>query len=198
MNWKRDAYVVVKNAIPRELRESFAREYRKLRDRDLAVDSEEERVKNRYARGDNQSPQSFSMYGFSHAENLLETLRPMIEKKTGLTVLPTYSYTRIYYTDAQLEPHRDRAACEISLTCCIDRDSTDWPICLENRRGETVEVVQEPGDIVIYSGCELLHWRDPYTGLEQMQTFLHYVNANGPNADWKYDRRSALNTPPLF
>jgi hypothetical protein len=37
------------------------------------------------------------------------------------------------------------------------------------------------------------HWREKYTeGQWQAQVFLHYVDADGPHADQKYDKRESL------
>ena len=36
------------------------------------------------------------------------------------------------------------------------------------------------------------HWREPFTYL---QSFLHYVNANGPYKDFLYDKRPYLGMP---
>ena len=36
----------------------------------------------------------------------------------------------------------------------------------------------KPGDAVIYKGCDVKHWREPYEGDYHIQTF-HYVDANG-------------------
>jgi hypothetical protein len=48
------------------------------------------------------------------------------------------------------------------------------------------------GDGVLYSGCDIEHWRnkcdgppDYYSG----QVFLHYVRANGPYAEYAGDKR---------
>ena len=45
----------------------------------------------------------------------------------------------------------------------------------------------KPGDGVIYQGCEVEHWREPYEGDYHAQVFLHYVDANGKYADHKGD-----------
>jgi hypothetical protein len=50
----------------------------------------------------------------------------------------------------------------------------------------------EPGDMSIYTGCEVEHWREPYEGNQQIQLFLHYVDANGVHKDWKFDKRPFL------
>lgn len=192
MSWNKSGYVVVRGALSARACQAFADKFRALRDTELS------RTNDRLSHNDTQVADSFAMYGFLPAELLLgSSIKKIVEAKTKTPVHPTYSYTRIYYNGATLHPHRDRASCEISVTLCIEKDSTDWPIKLIDRRGNEVSVSQEPGDLVIYSGCELLHWRDAYTGQSQVQTFLHYVDAEGHNAGWKYDRRPALGTPEL-
>ena len=48
----------------------------------------------------------------------------------------------------------------------------------------------EEGDAVLYKGCEVDHWREPYTeGTKLAQVFLHYVDANGPYTEWKNDKK---------
>jgi hypothetical protein len=52
-----------------------------------------------------------------------------------------------------------------------------------------------PGDIVVYRGCDLLHWRELFDvpeGSWHVQGFFHYVDANGPHSDHKWDRRPTL------
>jgi hypothetical protein len=49
------------------------------------------------------------------------------------------------------------------------------------------------GDAILYKGQEKPHWRNPYKeGQWQAQVFLHYVDADGPHAEWKYDKRPKL------
>ena len=96
----------------------------------------------------------------------------------NLKLYSTYTYARIYYEGAILAPHRDSSSCEYSTTLCID--STDvWDFYIKDRNGEDKVIKLNPGDMCVYSGCELEHWREPYQGEMQMQCFLHYVNAKG-------------------
>ena len=45
------------------------------------------------------------------------------------------------------------------------------------------------GDMLVYSGCELEHWREPFEGICG-QVFLHYNHVNGPFAEKnKFDKR---------
>jgi hypothetical protein len=53
-------------------------------------------------------------------------------------------------------------------------------------------VTLAPGDALLYLGRELEHWRRPYTGRFHAQLFLHYVDAEGPDAVLAFDGRSGL------
>jgi PKHD-type hydroxylase len=49
------------------------------------------------------------------------------------------------------------------------------------------------GDAALYRGMDKVHWREPYKeGKWQAQVFLHYVDADGPHAEWKFDKRPKL------
>ena len=100
------------------------------------------------------------------------------------SVLPTYSYCLIYGSESQLIRHRDRPACEISLTVHLGGD-TKWPIYIKKPSGEEVPFELNPGDAIVYLGCVAEHWREKFTGQYYSQVFLHYVRSNGPNA-WAY------------
>lgn len=191
MSWEKEGYVVLKNAISEDVCKILSAQFKMFRDNFLHFDD------NKFSHADGQIPKSFSHYSFYAFEALLESsIKDLVEKETGISVYPAYSYARIYYNDADMPIHSDRPSCEYSVTCCIDTDGTSWPIGFINRKGEKVYIHQNPGDIIIYSGCELEHWRDKYEGEEQVQCFLHYVNANGPFKEFKYDKRAMLGLPP--
>jgi hypothetical protein len=147
--------------------------------------------------GDEQVPKSFAHYGSFVFEALMESIRPDIEKITGKNLFPTYSYARIYYPGAILEKHKDRYSCEYSATVCIENNGDPWDIYFENKQGKAVNITLEAGDAIIYKGCELTHWREPYTGQRQIQAFLHYIDADGPFLLYKYDTRPMLGMSPL-
>ena len=56
-----------------------------------------------------------------------------------------------------------------------------------------VKINLKPGDMLIYSGCDLEHWREPFTGTECGQVFLHY-NQEGTNANL-FDGRIHIGYP---
>jgi hypothetical protein len=192
MSWEKEGYVVLKNAISEDVCKILADQFRILRDNFLHYGN------GKFENSDAQVPNSFSYYGFYGFEALLQgSCKCLVEKETGLSVHPAYSYARIYYNNAEMKIHKDRPSCQISVTCCIDADQESWPIGFINRKGEKVQIHQNAGDIIIYSGCELEHWRDEYKGDEQVQAFLHYVDANGPFSDFIYDKRAMLGLPPV-
>ena len=67
----------------------------------------------------------------------------------------------------------------------------------ENRDG--VLLKHDPGDCIIYRGCELEHWRDPFEvgeGSYQVQVFLHYIDKNGPYyPEYAFDKRPGIAAP---
>jgi len=159
---------------------------------------------------DKQVPGSYAKYADRLMETLLIKTIPVMKDKTGLNLIPTYSYTRLYRTGNILNRHKDRPSCEISTTLCLGGDP--WPIfidptgennVIEEYKGiikpnapEGVQVNLKPGDMLIYSGCELEHWREPFQGKLCGQVFLHYNHANGPFAKSNlYDKRPMLGIP---
>ncbi len=150
-----------------------------------------------HPRGDALVPGSQVKYGDFVTEKLLTTIQPVIEDRVGFSVYPTYSYLRLYKRGDCLKRHRDRPACEISATLCLGYSpDSPWPIWLGSR-SDPIAISLLPGDMLVYRGIELAHWREPYEGECMAQVFLHYVDQNGPHSEWKFDKRSGLGMPPL-
>ncbi len=179
-------YLVVKQAISKESAELTARYMRLMDDyhKPLLV------LEKKYG--------SVGRYVDPLAESILEKLLPIVSENTGLTLLPTYSYIRLYKKGAELKKHLDRPSCEVSCTLFLSGDYNegyDWPIYVE-ADGEERRIDLEPGDIMIYRGCEVPHWRKPFEGTESTHIFLHYVDANGPHSHLAFDGRDGYGAPP--
>ena len=128
--------------------------------------------------------QSFSpaWYEDPLMNSLLYVKLPIVEKESNLKLFPTYAYWRYYILGGTLKKHRDRPACEISITACIKKYD-NWPIIVEGKSFELKE-----GDAVLYAGCNQKHGRPGiYKGEGMAQVFLHYVNQNGPFTHHAYD-----------
>jgi len=123
-----------------------------------------------------------SWYNDSLMISLLDVKLPIVEKESNLKLFPTYSYWRYYVFGGTLSKHKDRPACEISITACIKKYD-NWPIIVEDEKFEL-----EEGDGLLYAGCDEEHWRpETYKGEGIAQAFFHYVDQNGPHANHAYD-----------
>ena len=159
---------------------------------------------------DVQVPNSYAKYSDRLMETLLIKTIDVMQKKTGLKLVPTYSYTRLYRTGNILNRHKDRPSCEISTTLNLGGD--EWPIFIDPTGSNNVideykgimkpdapkgvKILLKPGDMIIYSGCELEHWREPFEGKLCGQVFLHYNHADGRFAKTNlYDKRPILGIP---
>lgn len=187
MSFSENGFEVVRNVISNQLLENLKIQFEMLRKIKFYFSKE----KNDYAFGDPQSPNSFSVYSALFFESLSLQLKDEMEEITKVSLYPTYTYARIYYKGAKLDPHKDRPSCEYSTTVCIDSDKI-WDFHILDRFGKEHVLKLNPGDMCVYSGCELLHWRNLYEGNCQMQCFLHYVNSSGKYKKFKYDKREIM------
>ena len=210
MSFKKNKYQVIRGAISKEIADIA---YRYLQ---ISAEADNWMLNNGMTHAgnklvgnfnDQQVPNSYAKYGDRLMETLLIKTIDVMQKKTGLKLVPTYSYTRLYKHGNILKRHKDRPSCEISTTLCLGGDH--WPIYLDPTGGDYVideyknihkpgapkgvEVNLKPGDMLIYSGCELEHWREPFQGQLCGQVFLHYNHADGPFAKTNlYDKRPML------
>jgi hypothetical protein len=152
---------------------------------------------------DPQVPNTYSHYSDMVMETLMMKVLPKMQQETGLQLIPTYSYARLYKKGDILKRHKDRPSCEISTTINLGGDP--WPIFIDGTGSKGIvrpdapkgtKVLLEVGDMLVYSGCELEHWREPFEGNICGQVFLHYNHVNGPFADKnKFDGRPKLGVP---
>jgi hypothetical protein len=213
MSFKKNKYQILRGAISKELAD-FG--YRYLQ---VSAEADNWMLKNYVTHAgnplvgnfhDSQVPGSYAKYADRFMETLLIKTIDVMQKKTGLKLVPTYSYTRLYRTGNILNRHKDRPSCEISTTLCLGGDH--WPIYLDPTGADNVidehksiikpgapvgvEVNLKPGDMLIYSGCDLEHWRKPFEGKLCGQVFLHYNHADGQFAKSNlYDKRPLLGIP---
>ena len=133
---------------------------------------------------DEQIPNTPSFYADEKMQTLQIQLIPTLEKYTCLELYKTYTYARVYKNGDVLRIHRDRPACEISIT--LDLGGDPWSLWVLDRHESPVEVKLNPGDALIYRGQEIHHWRAKFEGSTHSQVFLHYVDKYGPCA-WAKD-----------
>ena len=215
--YKDHNYVVIRNFISKE-QAAFIYEYCKL------VANKAWTMKNaRYPAyrphmdgtfEDQQVPGTYSNYADPVMETLLAQALPGMRKVTGLNLMPTYSYWRLYKQGDILKRHKDRPSCEVSTTLCLGYDNSnlkgkkenwetyDWPMWVDESCGtgnKGVPIHMKPGDMIVYRGCIVEHWREPFIGNNHAQVFLHFNDVDGPFKDnCVYDGRPHLGLPSDF
>ena len=213
MSFKTKKYQVIRNALDKKMA-NFIFNYMMLqRDAvDWMIKNNKVNPVNPFmgTRTDQQVPGCYTKYADWVMETLLMYMIPIMKAKTGLELIPTYTYTRLYEKGNILKRHKDRPSCEISTTLHLGGD--EWPIFLDpsggdfviNEQKQTIKpgapkgvrVDLKVGDMLIYSGCDLEQWREPFQGKVCSQVFLHYNHANGPFAKTNIlDGRPLLGVP---
>jgi len=163
---------------------------------------------------------STSRYWHPQYRAIHSGIRMKLEEHLGRKLYNTYYYDRFYYPGQELTRHADRDACEISVTVHVSTNLTgenaDWPIWIKTPDtytdekktqvlvpGENRSVILQPGDGMVYKGCERPHWREAMPteyektwygkkkekeGLYYHQIFFHYVLQDGRRAECAWDR----------
>lgn len=203
----KDRYVVLRNVIPKEII-TFALDTWKTieaypESQKVIFDEEKEPIpespKSSYytSEGGHTTPMGVAMHRWLHKE---------LAKRIDMGLHQTYSYTRKYERGAYLRAHTDRPACEVSATLCLGYQSDDgkpWKIWLDNtknwvdigtdfnatqgipirRRKNAICVDLEVGDLLLYQGPNVVHWRDTFIGDYSYHMFLHYFTASCSRLD---------------
>jgi len=205
MSFKKNKYTVIRQAISNDLATFVANYFNMQKQvydtcRAQRYISPFEDIIGHYEGQEDQIPNTYSHYSNIAMETLMLKCQPKMEEVTGLKLYPAYTYARIYKKGDILKRHKDRFSCEISTTMNLGGD--DWPIYLEpsgevGKKG--IKINLKPGDMLVYSGCELEHWRNKFKGNECIQVFLHYNNSKTPGAkDNMFDTRRHVGLPSWF
>ena len=211
--FKDKKYIVIRNAISHELA-NFGLNYLLLK-REAVAWMYENNYISEFTPGfgkwkDQQVPGTYSIYGDFFMETLMMKVLPIMQQRTDMNLIPCYTYTRVYKKGDILKRHSDRPSCEISTTLHLGGDP--WTIFLDPTGAKSVideykQIIKpnapkgipidlEVGDMLVYSGCELEHWREPFQGNHCAQVFLHYNNVDGPfGTQNKFDKRPLLGIP---
>ena len=160
---------------------------------------------------------SIARYWHPQYRDVHTKIRLILEQAIGRKLYNTYYYDRFYFPGQALTIHADRPACEISVSVHVSTNlKENWPIWIKTpdtfadnskmnlvSKGENRPVDLEPGDGMVYKGCERPHWRDPMPGLLETsiekakgnnafflyyhQIFFHYVLQDGIRAHHAWD-----------
>ena len=196
--FKKKKYTVIRQAISKDLAAFVANYFcmqKQVYDtcRATRYISPFENIIGNYESKDEQIPETYSQYSNIAMETLMLKCQPEMEKITGLKLYPAYTYARIYKNGSDLKIHTDRPECQYSVTLCLGGEyEKPWPIWIKDYAGKSHEVPLDVGDMVVYHGTELEHWREKFEGNMQYQLFMHYVDSEGEFKDRIYDGRPNL------
>ena len=107
-------------------------------------------------------------------------LASLIRNITQEPLMPSYSFLSAYMHNSALARHLDRPQCKWNASLLVDFNPNvelekSWPIYLEVN-GKAKEVRLSLGDMVVYRGTEIPHWRPMIeAGHRQTLLLLHYV-----------------------
>jgi hypothetical protein len=179
--FKENNYVVLTEVLPSEEIERLTKYMFELKEKGLT-----ER--------DPQCPTSDAIYGAPEFDEWLQKLAKPIGAYIGVELLPCYSYARLYHPGETLKIHRDRPSCEYSGTMTLGfKGKQVWPIYFDKDKRHKIELM--PGEMAMYKGCDVDHWRTEFKGEWQVQVFFHYVDANGPYKNQYADGRKSFGMP---
>jgi len=159
---------------------------------------------------------SLARYWHPQYRTIHTGVRKKLEEVIGRKLYNTYYYDRYYFPGQELTKHADRDACEISVSIHISTNLPDklkdWPFKIKTPDtytdkeksavlvpGEERTCVLNPGDGLLYKGCERPHWREAMPGSKEKifgkkteyyyhQIFFHYVLQDGERAQCAWDR----------
>jgi hypothetical protein len=165
---RRARYAVLSDLVPSLLLPALQRYYR-----DLVAEGW-------VALGDEQVAARYVAHGEPLARAIHGRLSGLVTALAGEPMKPSYPYFVTYVGGAHLEPHRDRAQCELTLSVLLDEvpapsGPSTWPLHLETREGEAA-IRLCIGDGVVFYGRELLHSRPVLPeGRRSTSMILHFV-----------------------
>jgi hypothetical protein len=115
-------------------------------------------------------------------QRVLTELHALHEEWAGIELTPVQFWgPRVYLRNAVLARHIDIPtthiiSASITIDCRLDKP---WPMVLEREDGEQVEVNLAPGEMLLYEGARLPHYRPkPLEGDYYINLYLHYVPRN--------------------
>tara|TARA_Y100001937_G_scaffold125418_1_gene192209 strand:+ start:999 stop:2474 length:1476 start_codon:yes stop_codon:yes gene_type:complete len=133
---------------------------------------------------DSVHPMTWNVNSHPVWESLMWNSLSEVERCTDEKLFPTYSFQRVYLKDAHMSHHSDWPWCQISITVNLGQ-SHPYPLFVTDlETNESVEIIQKPGQALLYLGHNISHYRNKFEGDWYSQLFLHYVYDNQKNEEY--------------
>lgn len=148
--------------------------------------------------GSDEDPTTQIFYAPLALEALFPRVTKAVSNAIGEDVLPAFSFLWLYKRQAGIHRHVDRDAAEIVASITIASDAADgWPIGFCPEGGAEFYVQGECGDLVVFEGHSVHHWREPLDAEWHLQAIFNFVRAKGAYSKFRFDGRQHLGLEPI-
>ena len=102
-------------------------------------------------------------------------------------LVPTFSFQKTYLKGSEQPPSMGNGTCQISCTINLGQTHQSPFYIYDIELNSDVEIIQNPGDMLIYLGHNLQTYRKVFDGDYYSQLTLNYVFDNEANDPYKWD-----------
>ena len=112
-------------------------------------------------------------------------ITPHVSKILNKKIIPSFCFTRMYFPGSKLNFHKDRDACEITVSHC--HYGTPWKIYILEE-----DFTTEKGISICYEGIDKSHGRIAPIANNALYSFYHWVEKDGKYDEFKYDKSEKM------
>lgn len=124
---------------------------------------------------DDQVPTRRSQHNAGLFSAVHSQLADLVQKVANTPLKPSYCYMSVYPKGSILAKHTDRAQCVWNASITFSRTDKIWPIYVEGKKGEAA-LYADIGEVVVYRGTEIPHWRKALPEGTATVCFFHFVD----------------------
>lgn len=101
------------------------------------------------------------------------SLRELAERVAQCELEFSYSYFSAYQLGSSVPPHVDHGDCFVTLGVVLRSGRNPWPLRISASEG-TVGALRNAGDVAVFSGSKLVHWREALSDASFWTLLFHY------------------------
>lgn len=148
--------------------------------------------------GNDDDPDTQIFYAPLSLEALFPRIAAKVAESVGEPVAPAFSFLWLYKKGAGIHRHIDRDSAELVASLTVaSAQSEAWPIHFEPTPDRQLTLRAEPGDLVLFEGHSVYHWREPSAADWHLQAIFNFVRSSGAYSHFKIDGRAHLGLDPV-
>jgi alkylated DNA repair dioxygenase AlkB len=127
----------------------------------------------RYDQQCTSSPAFTNIFNKQHSDKLKSKIEELAFEK----IQEEFTYGRLYFKGEVMVPHKDKYRCKYNCSVTLDFPQGDpWPLYLYSNETQEIQSIKlNRGDLLLFKGSELLHWRNEFKENPwQTQAFWFY------------------------